>query len=417
MGNAMISRRGGGGATIKFDCYSGLPQKISSINLSETKEEVAATSSNEYAVFAGGQAYSSGFIIKNSVDAYNASLIKSTPSVLSMARHGIAATAVAEYTIFAGGSSSSYSSDTQAVVDAYNGNLTRSTPTELSQNRDQFPATTVGNYALFAGGFRYAPSATETAIVDAYNGSLTKSTINNLSQARNRHAATSVGKYALFGGGSPAMSNNAYSTVDAYTDQLTKVEVSALSQARSYLAATTVGKYALFAGGVCYFDGNTGDTYFATVDVYDENLTKSTPINLSAAREKISATSVGNYGLFAGGDSRDQSSFMDKSYNTVDVIDKNLVRKTTAVLGQANSALSSTKIGPYALFGGGSFNDSDVIDVYSIAEETLSITAYKGSKYKFQNMAEEETVTADMETISIPTPATGYIKFKNTTIS
>ena len=394
MADALISRRGSGGATIKFDCYSCLPQKISSINLSETKEEVAATSSTEYAIFAGGQAYSSGFVIKNSVDAYNTSLIKSTPSVLSMARHGIAATAVAEYAIFAGGSSSSYSSDTQAVVDAYNGNLTR----------------------LFAGGFRYAPSATETAIVDAYNGSLTKSTISNLSQARNRHAATSVGKYALFGGGSPAMSNNAYNTVDAYTDQLTKVEVSALSQARSYLAATTVGKYALFAGGVCYFDGNTGDTYFATVDVYDENLTKSTPINLSAAREKISATSVGNYGLFAGGNSRDQSSFMDKSYNTVDVIDKNLVRKTISALGQPNNALSSTKIGPYALFGGGSFNDSDVIDVYSIAEETLSITAYKGSKYKFQNMAEEETVTADMETISIPTPATGYIKFKNTTI-
>ena len=38
------------------------------------------------------------------------------------------------------------------TVDAYDASLTRSTPTVLSVERDILAATTVGNYALFGGG-------------------------------------------------------------------------------------------------------------------------------------------------------------------------------------------------------------------------------------------------------------------------
>ncbi len=59
--------------------------------------------------------------------------------------------------MFGGGEASSRLS----TVDAYNTSLTRSTPTALSVARSYLAATTVGNYALFGGG-EY------DATVDAY---------------------------------------------------------------------------------------------------------------------------------------------------------------------------------------------------------------------------------------------------------
>ena len=420
MGTTIISRRGRGSATIKIENYSNSPSKIASINLSEVKEDVVATATENYAFFAGGQTYSSGFIMKDSVDAYDKNLIKSTPSVLSVARHGATAAAIANYAIFAGGSASSYSSDTQAIVDAYDENLTRTTATELSHDRDQFPATTVENYALFGGGFWYAPNgslrtADTTAVVDAYDQNLTRTSVSELSQARNRFAATTTGNYALLGGGSSEMSNNAYATVDVYTDELVKITVSELSQARNYLAATTVGNYALFGGGVC-FDGEMSDISFDTVDVYDENLVRSTPTELSVERSQLTATKLGNYALFAGGQKRDESSYKDYFYDVVDLIDKNLVRSTLTALHTGNNLLSSASVGNYALFAGGDYRNSDVVDVYSIAEGSLALTLYSGSKYKFQNIGDELTVNSNIENISIPYPVTGYVKIKNTTI-
>ena len=86
-------------------------------------------------------------------------------------------------------------------------------------------------------------------------------------------------------------------------------------------------------------------------------------------------------------------------------------------MSAARKHLAATSIGNYVIFAGGTSSGySATVDAYQV-NDGLEISVYKGSKYKFQNMVEEETVTADMATISIPTPATGYIKFKNTTIS
>ena len=422
MGNALKVGHGGNGQIlVKFEQYSDLPDKIASLSLSEVKEDVAAISSEDYAFFAGGEAYSGGFVMKDSVDAYNKNLTKSRLSALSIARHGITAASVSDYVLFAGGSATSYSTDTKAVVDTYNKNLVRSTATELSHDRDQFPTATVGNYAIFAGGFWYAPNGSgrvsaTTAVVDAYDGNLARSALSELSQARNRFAATTVGNYALFGGGSPEMSNFGYSTVDAYTDGLVKVTVSDLSQARCCLAVTTVGDYVLFGGGVC--EGTSGDeVYFSTVDAYDKNLTRSTPTELSVARSQLTATTVGNYALFAGGKCRNADTSMIKNCSNVDSINKNLVRSSAKDLDSGDYSLSSTSLESYALFAGRVLSDSDIVEIYSIAEKSLEMSLFKGTKYKFQNMSDEITVTEDFSTVSIPSPATGYVKFNSTTIS
>ena len=179
---------------------------------------------------------------------------------LSVARYQLAATTVWNYALFGGGYGNYLYKDT---VDAYNGALTRSTPTALSVARYQLAATTVGNYALFGGGYGSNPSFKDT--IDAYNGTLTRSTPTVLSAVRFRLAATTVGNYALFGCGGG--SNSEYKdAVDAYDTNLTRSTPTALSVARSSLSATTVGNYALFGGG-----GGSSPSGIETVDAYVDN--------------------------------------------------------------------------------------------------------------------------------------------------
>ena len=81
-------------------------------------------------------------------------------TALSLAREKLSAATVGNYALFGGGLGASSS----AVVDAYNATLTRSTPTALSAARKELAATTIGNYALFGGG----SGASDSAVVDAY---------------------------------------------------------------------------------------------------------------------------------------------------------------------------------------------------------------------------------------------------------
>ena len=67
-----------------------------------------------------------------------------TITPLSVGRDHIAATTVGNYALFGGG-------NYKDTVDAYNTSLTRSTPTALSVARQGLTATTVGTYALFGG--------------------------------------------------------------------------------------------------------------------------------------------------------------------------------------------------------------------------------------------------------------------------
>ena len=85
-----------------------------------------------------------------------------TVTALSTARRYLAATSVGDYALFGGG----YGGDFSAVVDAYNSSLVRSTPPALSKARGSLAATSVGDYALFGGG--YIGNDSVTNVVDAY---------------------------------------------------------------------------------------------------------------------------------------------------------------------------------------------------------------------------------------------------------
>ena len=323
--------------------------------MSTAKHSHAATTVGNYALFAGGM-NSSGEVA--SVDAYNASLVRSTPTALSIGRAYLSATSVGEFALFGGGGNRS-GATWYASVDAYNASLTRSTPTALSAGRAYSSATTVGNYALFAGGKN---SSAYLDTVDAYNASLTRSTPTALSFARCNVSATTVGNYALFAGG--AESGGALDTVDAYNASLTRSTPTALSFARASMPATTVGNYALFAGGMT-LTASYEVLSCDTVDAYNTSLTRSTPTALSVARDSLAATQLGDYALFGLG----EDAATGEAMSVVDAYDSSLVRSTPAALTGRGANPASATVGNYALFSGGSpdfINGSSMVEAYTI---------------------------------------------------
>ena len=148
--------------------------------------------------------------------------------------------------------------------------------------------------------------------------------------------------------------------------------ITPLSQARQRLAATSVGNYALFGGGY----GNS--TYFDIVDAYNSSFTSTIAAPLSKARDQLAATSVGNYALFGGG--YGNTSF----FNIVDVYSDALTKTIATPLSQARRNLTATSVGDYALFGGGYYNSSGVgqssaVDAYN---NSLTKTIVSSFEYK-----------------------------------
>ena len=89
-----------------------------------------------------------------------------TATALSHVMSALAATSVGNYGLFGGGATGFFGNAFFSTVDAYDLSLVRSTPTALSQARFYSAATTVGNYGLFGGG---TATGGVVSTVDAYN--------------------------------------------------------------------------------------------------------------------------------------------------------------------------------------------------------------------------------------------------------
>ena len=143
---------------------------------------------------------------------------------------------------------------------------------------------------------------------------------------------------------------------------LERNNVTSLSVARQKIAATTVGNYALFGGG---YDG---DSYSSTVDAHSTSLSRSTPTALSVKRNELAATTVGNYALFGGG-------YVGGSFSsTVDAYSTSLSRSTPTALSVGREQLAATTVGNYALFGGG-YPAHSTVDAYNISLSRSTPTA------------------------------------------
>lgn len=184
------------------------------------------------------------------MDAYNASLTRTTAASLSVARQGLTAITLGNHALFVGGRSGNTSFGT---VDVYDASLTRTTATELSIARYDSAAAVVDSYALFAGGRRNNGLFTMSqSAVDAYNTSLTRTTATPLPSNAYACAGGTVGGYAVFSGGSSMNSDStlvetigALEIVRAYDSSLTSSQAAPLSCPRAVHSAATIGNHLL----------------------------------------------------------------------------------------------------------------------------------------------------------------------------
>ena len=85
----------------------------------------------------------------------------------------------------------------------------------------------------------------------------------------------------------------------------------------------------------------------------------------------MAAVTVGDYALFAGGDSGTDTTISHGSTDDVDACDSSLTRTTAAALSVKVSHPVAATVGDYALFAGGytqrvtNSGYSDTVDVYT----------------------------------------------------
>ena len=228
---------------------------------------------------------------------------------LSESRDQLTATSSNSYGYFAGGEPGPI----VATVDRIDfSNDTISTPfgagNGLPQARTSLAGVSGGasyrikgsrTYGYFAGG-----QPTKLTIVDRldFSSDTFFAPDNNLSQGRQYLAATSSNSYGYFGGGrNPSVSPSNLSTVDRldFSNDTTS-DVGDLSQARQGLAACSSSSYGYFAGGR---DPESSPTYTSTVDRLDfSNETLSLPDQgRSILTQGSSVVSNSSDGYFAGG--------------------------------------------------------------------------------------------------------------------
>ena len=353
-------------------CYSAEADKFGTATpLSKYRSLLAGTTVGGYALFGGGGYDSDGRKGEAIMDAYNASLTRTTAASLSVARQGLTAITLGNHALFVGGRSGDTSFGT---VDVYDASLTRTTATELSIARYDSAAAVVGSYALFAGGRGrgifgggWAQSA-----VDAYNTSLTRTTATPLDDDVWACAGGSVGGYAVFGGGCDMNTDTSHTEpiggtgiVRTYDSSLTSSKAASLSCKRTGHSAATIGNHLLFAGG---YNSGTGK-YLSTVESYDASLTRSTAVELSSAKIDLASATVGEYAMFAGGYKGDS----DAAYvATVDAYNTALTKTTMPDLSVGRHGLASAVIGDYALFAGGISKISSTIDQYQDVVDVYS---------------------------------------------
>ena len=260
-----------------------------------------------------------------------------------------AATHVGNYALYAVGSYSS-------TVNAYDTSLTRSSPTGLSIARTSVGYTHIGNYALFAGGKKSTTVTDNTNRVDAYNTSLTRSQPTALSFSQSSCAGSTNGAYAIFGYGVTNLSTETYSKVnkiDCYNSSLTKTSITQ-TPFHNNAKGTHVGNYALFVGGQGLNSRTNTVGWTNRVEVINQSLTQSYK-TLSSARMAVGVSHVGDYAILVAGRDLSETTY-NKYGNTVECFNSSLTQNSLANWWTRSSGVAGTHTNNFALFGGGSYS-------------------------------------------------------------
>ncbi len=224
----------------------------------------------------------------------------------------------------------------------------------LSEERIRLVSATAGNKILFAGGIK-ADGIYLSTRVDIYDTATNIwSTAELTTPTRYGMAVATVGNKIFFAGGSDydAMDDidwgNVTSRVDIYDAANNTWSIAELSKARNRIAAATIGNKIFFAGGSKAEYNSEGTD---VVDIYNNTTNTWTTTTLSEGRFDLSATTVGNKIYFAGG--------FKNSYSvskTIDIFDGVTNTWTTSQLQEARGSHASIAVGNKILWAGGATN-------------------------------------------------------------
>lgn len=279
------------------------------------------------------------------------------------------------------------------------------------------------SYALIAGGGWARKSISNNMSVfywdDTYNkimpyrqnqlnGNSGKNGIFNLTHG-GHYMASAVIKdnnnvYCLFAGGStdesePSTVSTVYSDIDIYTinnnGELEKCNYTQqLSQPKAWAVGIGLGKYAFFAGG--YTNYNNTMIYTDTIDIFearDNMIIKRDDINikLNNVSSGLTATTLGNYIIFAGGQYDNDKNyiyqdtttilFYDVENNTIIKTDNTLLLTTPRKYLTSSELISFVNNTEYVLIADGlSYQGSNLI-YYDGTMDLFNITSQDNNLY------------------------------------
>lgn len=333
--------------------------------LSTPRYSLSGSEIGDYALFAGGLMQSSSTsstLLSKTVDVYDKTLTRRTLIDLYSKRSGMVSGKNENYAIFACGNDeydAKEYSDYPKTVYAYDKSLTCNTREKMYYVRKS-PAVCGGialSHVFIAGGINKKGGDYSSFIEGFEATTLRHDTLPALSEKKSNlvgvPSGSSSSAHYLFAGGYTG--SNYVSTVEAYGPDLNKLNnAAALSAAKGGCSATSIGDYGIIAGG-------GGLSCSNTVDAYSSNLVKTTPAPLTSTSTNMVATTLRDeYALFCG--------FSNSKYS-IDAYDKNLT-KVSVKFGTARTLLSAASVGDYALFAGGVFNSVSqyTVDAFYIFE-------------------------------------------------
>jgi hypothetical protein len=164
-------------------------------------------------------------------------------------------------------------------------------------------------------------------------------------------------------------------------------EIGMLSDPRNPSVAAA-GSKIVFAGGANRVDGNCqmwcNTLPSSAIDIYDVNTHAWSFAQLSQPRQGMGAVACGNKIFFAGGSNYELWFNNGIVYSNVDIYDASSNTWTVAFLSQARTCVTAVSLGNKVLFAGGTENGGDGttrVDIYDINSDTWSTAELSAPRY------------------------------------
>ncbi len=240
----------------------------------------------------------------------------------------------------------------------------------LTISRTMIEVVSYGDKVYFGGGkYDYFADPQYTKTVNVYNNVTNAWTTLNMGTAREVGGAGAINNKIVFAGGTgrtdiagPVYMYNKADIFDATTGARTNGK---LSKARTNIAVGAAAYKIVFAGG-WYWDMMYSMVPANTVDIYNTSTGIWSKTTLSSKRDNVSAASVGNKIIFAGGTGN------MGDVNKVDVYDAVTGTWVTSLMPEAKSSMRSAVIGSNAFFAGGTSGTTGKVYIYNSIANTWS---------------------------------------------